>query len=150
MHLPEEDCDVISLAAQMHDVGKVAVPDRILLKQGPLTEAERARIETHAEIGRQILQGSESPILQMAECIAWTHHERVDGSGYPRGLVGEEIPIHGRIAATADVYDALTCDRPYREAISEAEATALIADGRGTHFDPEVLDAFMLAVPVPA
>jgi putative two-component system response regulator len=150
MHLPEDVCDVISLAAQMHDIGKVAIPDHILLKPGPLTEAERARMETHAETGRRILQGSESPILQLAECIAWTHHERVDGSGYPRGLAGDEIPLHGRIAAVADVYDALTRDRPYREAMSAAEASALMAEARGTHFDPEVLDAFMLAVPVPA
>jgi putative two-component system response regulator len=150
MHLPEEDCDVISLAAQMHDIGKVAVPDSILLKPGPLSEEERAQVETHAEVGKQILQGSESPILRLAECIAWTHHERVDGSGYPRGLAGDEIPIQGRIAAVADVYDALTRDRPYREALPVAEATALMAEGRGTHFDPEVLDTFMLAVPVPA
>jgi putative two-component system response regulator len=150
MHLPEEVCDIISLAAQMHDIGKVAIPDRILLKRGPLTEEERAVVETHAEIGKQILQGSESPILTLAESIAWTHHEKVDGSGYPRGLEGEEIPIHGRIAAVADVYDALTRDRPYRQAMPVAEATALMADGRERHFDPEVLDVFMSAVPVPA
>jgi putative two-component system response regulator len=150
MHLPEGECDIISLAAQMHDIGKVAIPDQILLKPGPLTEAERAQVETHAEVGRQILQGSESPILQLAESIAWTHHEKVDGSGYPRGLVGEEIPIHGRIAAVADVYDALTRDRPYREAMPVAQATTLMSEGRGTHFDPDALDTFMLAVPVPA
>jgi putative two-component system response regulator len=150
MHLPEEECDVISLAAQMHDIGKVAIPDSILLKPGPLTEEERAQVEIHAEVGKQILQGSESPILRLAECIAWTHHERMDGSGYPRGLAGDEIPIQGRIAAVADVYDALTRDRPYREAMPVAEATALMAEGRGTHFDPEVLETFMLAVPVPA
>jgi putative two-component system response regulator len=150
MHLSEEVCNIISLAAQMHDIGKVAIPDRILLKRGPLTEDERSLVETHAEIGKQILQGSESPILTLAEAIAWTHHEKVDGGGYPRGLVGEEIPIHGRIAAVADVYDALTRDRPYRQAMPVAEATALMADGRGTHFDPEVLDVFMGAVPVPA
>jgi putative two-component system response regulator len=150
MHLPEEECDVISLAAQMHDIGKIAIPDRILLKPGALTEEERTQVETHAEVGRQILRGSESPILQLAECIAWTHHEWVDGNGYPRGLDGDEIPIHGRIAAVADVYDALTRDRPYREALPEAEATALMAAGRGTQFDPEVLDVFMHAVPVPA
>jgi cyclic di-GMP phosphodiesterase len=149
MHLPEEECDIISLAAQMHDIGKVAIPDQILFKPGPLTSEERAHVETHAEIGKQILQGSESPIMQLAECVAWTHHERVDGSGYPRGLVGEEIPIHGRIAAVADVYDALTRDRPYRDAMPTAEATALMAEGRGTHFDPDVLDTFMLAAPVP-
>jgi putative two-component system response regulator len=134
----------------MDDIGKVAIPDRILLKRGPLDEDERALVETHAEIGKQILQGSESPILTLAEEIAWTHHEKVDGGGYPRGLVGEEIPVPGRIAAVADVYDALTRDRPYRQAMPVAEATALMADGRGTHFDPDVLDVFMSAVPVPA
>jgi putative two-component system response regulator len=150
MHLPEEVCDIISLAAQMHDIGKVAIPDRILLKRGRLTEDERAVVETHAEIGKQILHGSESPIMSLAEAIAWTHHEKVDGSGYPRGLVEEEIPIHGRIAAVADVYDALTRDRPYRQAMPVAEATALMAELRGAHFDDEVLDVFMNAVPVPA
>jgi putative two-component system response regulator len=150
MHLADQACGIISLAAQMHDIGKVAIPDRILLKRGPLTEEERAVVETHAEVGKQILQGSESPILTQAESIAWTHHEKVDGSGYPRGLEGEEIPIEGRIAAVADVYDALTRDRPYRQAMPLSEATALMADGRGSHFDPEVLDVFMHAVPVPA
>jgi putative two-component system response regulator len=150
MHLSDQVCRIISLAAQMHDIGKVAIPDRILLKPGPLTEDERAVVETHAEVGKQILQGSESPILTQAEAIAWTHHEKVDGSGYPRGLEGEEIPIEGRIAAVADVYDALTRDRPYRQAMPVSEATALMADGQGSHFDPEVLDVFMNAVPVPA
>jgi putative two-component system response regulator len=150
MHLSEEECDRISLAAQMHDIGKVAIPDRILLKPGPLNTEERAQVETHAEVGKQILQGSESPILRLAECIAWTHHERVDGTGYPRGLAGDHIPIHGRIAAIADVYDALTRDRPYRKAMPAAEATAMMAEGRAKHFDAEVLDVFMLAVPVPA
>jgi putative two-component system response regulator len=150
MHLPDEECDVISLAAQMHDIGKIAIPDQILLKPGPLTEIERDQMKTHAEIGKQILQGSESPILQFAECIAWTHHEKVDGSGYPRGLPGEKIPLHGRIAAIADVYDALTRERPYRQAMSAAEASSLMAEDRGKHFDSDVLDVFMHAVPVPA
>jgi putative two-component system response regulator len=150
MHLSEEACDLIPVAAQMHDIGKVAIPDRILLKAGPLSEEERDHVNTHAEIGRQILHGSESPILQLAESIAWTHHEKVDGSGYPRGLSGEEIPIEGKIAAVADVYDALTRDRPYRQAMPVAEATALMAENRGSHFDENVLDVFMSAVPVPA
>jgi putative two-component system response regulator len=150
MHLTDEACDVISLAAQMHDIGKIAVPDRILLKPGRLTEDERGQVETHAEIGKQILQGSESPILQLAESIAWTHHEKVDGSGYPRGIAGEEIPIEGKVAAVADVYDALTRDRPYRQAMPVPDATALMAEGRGSHFDSDVLDVFMSSVPVPA
>jgi putative two-component system response regulator len=150
MHLSEETCDVISLAAQMHDIGKVAIPDRILLKKGPLDGEEREHVKSHAEVGKQILQGSESPILRLAEAIAWTHHEKVDGSGYPRGLSGDEIPIEGKIAAVADVYDALTRDRPYRQAMPVPEATTLMAEGRGSHFDEAVLDVFMSSVPVPA
>jgi cyclic di-GMP phosphodiesterase len=147
MGLPNEVCDVIALAGQMHDIGKIAVPDHILLKAGPLTDEERAQMQTHAEIGKQILQGSESPLLLLAESIAWTHHEKVDGSGYPRGLRAEEIPIEGRIATVADVFDALTRDRPYREAMPSAEATAVMAEGRGMHFDPDVLDVFMAQLP---
>ncbi len=150
LELPDEVCDSIALAAQMHDIGKIAVPDHILLKAGPLTAEERAQMQTHAEIGRKILQGSESPLMQLAESIAWTHHEKFDGSGYPRGLSGEAIPEEGRIAAVADVFDALTRDRPYRKAISMAEATAVMAEGRGSHFDPRVLDSFMSQIPVEA
>ena len=150
LELPEKVCDSIALAAQMHDIGKIAVPDHILLKAGPLTPEEREQMQTHAEIGRRILQGSESPLLQLAESIAWTHHERFDGSGYPRGLSGEEIPEEGRIAAVADVFDALTRDRTYREAMPRAEAAAVMAEGRGSHFDPRILDAFMSESPVAA
>jgi putative two-component system response regulator len=150
LELPEEVCDSIALAGQMHDIGKIAVPDRILLKMGPLTDEERVQMQTHAEIGKRILQGSESPLLMLAESIAWTHHEKVDGSGYPRGLRGEEIPIEGRIAAVADVFDALTRDRPYREAMPLADATAVMAEGRGMHFDPVVLDAFLARLPAEA
>jgi putative two-component system response regulator len=145
--LDEPVCGTIALAAQMHDVGKVAVPDQVLLKSGPLTDEERAQMQTHAEIGRKILQGSDSPLLQLAESIAWTHHEKVDGSGYPRGLRGDEIPIEGRIAAVADVFDALTRDRPYRRAMPLGEAVLILADGRGSHFDPDVLDALMAQLP---
>src|SRR4051812_5213073 len=144
---PDEIRDTIALAGQMHDIGKVAVPDHILLKRGPLTEDERAQMQTHAEIGKQILQGSESPLLQLAESIAWTHHEKIDGSGYPRGLRGDEIPLEGRVAAVADVFDALTRDRPYREAMPLAEAAAVMASGRGSHFDADILDAFMAEIP---
>ncbi len=134
----------------MHDIGKIAVPDHILLKAGPLTAEEREQMQTHAEIGRKILQGSESPLMQLAESIAWTHHEKFDGSGYPRGLSGEAIPEEGRIAAVADVFDALTRDRPYRKAMSMSAAAAVMAEGRGSHFDPRVLDSFMSQIPVAA
>ncbi len=150
LELDDEVCDSIALAAQMHDIGKIAVPDHILLKAGPLTVEEREQMQTHAEIGRKILQGSESPLMQLAESIAWTHHEKFDGSGYPRGLSGEAIPEEGRIAAVADVFDALTRDRPYREAMSMNAAAAVMAEGRGSHFDPRVLDSFMSQIPVAA
>jgi putative two-component system response regulator len=145
--LDDEVCNRIGLAAQMHDIGKIAVSDVILLKDGALTGDERAQMEMHTEIGRRILQGSESPLLQLAETIAWTHHEKFDGTGYPRGLRGEAIPIEGRIAAVADVFDSLTRARPYRPAVPFRDAMRTMADGRGSHFDPEVLDAFMGEVP---
>jgi putative two-component system response regulator len=148
INLRGEICDSIALAGQMHDIGKIAVPDHILLKAGPLTGEERKQMQTHAEIGRKILQGSESPLLQLAESIAWTHHEKLDGSGYPRGLSGDEIPIVGRIAAVADVFDALTRHRPYRKAMPVPAAAELMAEGREKHFDPLVLDTFMSGIPV--
>jgi putative two-component system response regulator len=150
LELPDQVRDSIALAAQMHDIGKIAIPDQILLKAGPLTSGERRQMQTHAEIGRKILQGSDSPLLQLAESIAWTHHEKFDGSGYPRGLSGEGIPEAGRIAAVSDVFDALTRDRPYREAMSMGAAAAIMAEGRGSHFDPRVLDSFMSEIPAAA
>jgi putative two-component system response regulator len=147
LELSQEIRKTIALAAQMHDIGKIAVPDRILLKPGQLTVKERKEMEAHAEIGRQMLHGSESPLLQLAESIAWTHHEKFDGSGYPRRLAGDRIPIEGRVAAVADVFDALTRDRPYREAMPLDEAVGVMADGRESHFDPDVLDTFMREIP---
>jgi len=136
-------CTRISHAAPLHDVGKVAIPDAILLKPGPLTTEERAIVETHAEEGYRLLQRSSSSILELAASIALSHHEKWDGSGYPRGLTREEIPIEGRIVAVTDVFDALTSDRVYRKAYSIDEAVALMREQRGRHFDPEVLDAFL-------
>jgi methanogenic corrinoid protein MtbC1 len=138
-----EFCEKLSHAAPLHDVGKVAIPDSILLKPGPLTPAERAIVETHAEEGHRLVRGSSSSILDMAATIALSHQEKWDGSGYPRGLVGEEIPIEGRIVAVADVFDALTSDRVYRKAFSVEEAVKMMREERGHHFDPIVLDAFM-------
>ncbi len=111
----------------------------IVLVNAQLTAHERTLIETHASIGHAILAGAKSELLQLAAVVAWTHHERFDGSGYPRGLAGEEIPVEGRIAAVADVFDALTSDRPYRAALSEAEALELIRRDPG--FDPVVVAA---------
>jgi methanogenic corrinoid protein MtbC1 len=138
-----EFCTKLSHAAPLHDVGKVAIPDAILLKPGPLTPAERAIVETHAEEGHRLVRGSSSSILDMAATIALSHQEKWDGSGYPRGLVGEEIPIEGRIVAVADVFDALTSDRVYRKAFSVEAAVRMMREERGHHFDPTVLDAFM-------
>jgi methanogenic corrinoid protein MtbC1 len=141
--MPAEFCERLGHAAPLHDVGKVAIPDAILLKPGPLTPQERAIVETHAEEGHRLVRGSSSSILDMAATIALSHQEKWDGSGYPRGLRGEAIPIEGRIVAVADVFDALTSDRVYRKAFSVEEAVQMMREQRGRHFDPVLLDAFM-------
>jgi methanogenic corrinoid protein MtbC1 len=138
-----EFCERISHAAPLHDVGKVAIPDSILLKPGPLTPQERAIVETHAEEGYRLVRGSSSAILEMAATIALSHQEKWDGTGYPRGVKGEAIPIEGRIVAIADVFDALTSDRVYRKAFPVEEAVKIMREQRGRHFDPVLLDAFM-------
>jgi putative two-component system response regulator len=137
------DAEGVRIASPMHDVGKIGVPDRILLKPGKLTAAERRVMEEHSEIGRDLLAGSGNELLELAAMIAWTHHEKVDGSGYPRGLAGEEIPLEGRITAVADVFDALTSDRVYRAAFSLEKSLAIMREGHGTQFDPLVLDLFL-------
>ncbi|HMJ04311.1 MAG TPA: HD domain-containing phosphohydrolase [Conexibacter sp.] len=141
--LPAARCGLIRLASAMHDIGKVGIPERILLKPGSLTADEREIVQRHAEIGYRILAGSRSELLQLAAQIAWTHHEHFDGGGYPRGIGGFAIPLEGRIAAVADVFDALTRDRVYRPRFSRSEALAMLEDGRGRHFDPQVLDALV-------
>lgn len=134
---------LLRAAAPMHDIGKIATPDGVLHKPGTLTASERKRMEAHTTVGYQILADSESDLLKMAATIALTHHEWFDGSGYPQGLSGEAIPLEGRIAAVADVFDALLSDRPYRPAFSVEEAQESIASERDTHFDPVVVDALM-------
>jgi PAS domain S-box-containing protein len=129
-------------AAPLHDIGKLGVPDAILLKPGRLTDSERAAMETHTTIGASILTNSAFPILMLGEQIALTHHERWDGGGYPAGLAGYAIPIAGRIVAVADVFDALTHERPYKRAWTIEDAVAEIAKGCGTQFDPAVVAAF--------
>ncbi|MDX6634750.1 MAG: cyclic di-GMP phosphodiesterase [Solirubrobacterales bacterium] len=141
--LGDEQIQLIRAAAPMHDVGKVATPEKILRKPGSLTPEERLEMQRHTEIGYRILSGSESELLQMAARIALTHHEWFDGTGYPQGLEGEEIPIEGRIVAVADVFDALLSDRPYRPALGIDEAIETIRNGRGTQFDPEVADVLL-------
>jgi putative two-component system response regulator len=133
----------IALASTLHDAGKVALPEAILLKEGKLTPHERKVMQQHTVVGHRLLEGSESPLLQVAATIAWTHHERFDGSGYPRGLSGAHIPIEGRIAAVADVFDALVTDRSYRPAFPLEKALDVMRSERGNHFDPNVLDAFL-------
>ena len=137
-----ERVELIRIASPMHDVGKIGIPDRILLKPGRLTDDERHVMEAHTEIGHRILAGSNEELLDLAALLALTHHERIDGTGYPHRLAGESIPIEGRIAAVADVFDALTSDRVYRPAYQPEEARELMLEGRGTQFDAQVLDLF--------
>jgi putative two-component system response regulator len=138
-----ERSELIRVASLMHDVGKIGIPDQILLKPAPLTPEERTIMEQHSEIGYRILAGSQSELLRLAAEIAWTHHERVDGSGYPLGIKGSEIPLDGRIAAIADVFDALTSDRVYKKAFPLGRAIEIMREGRGGHFDPKLLDMFL-------
>ena len=124
------------------DVGKIGIPDHILLKPGPLEPDEWESMKQHTIIGAQILVGSEVGFIKLARVISLTHHEKWDGSGYPRGLGGPKIPLAGRVAAIADVFDALTSARPYKEPFSIEKSFGIIKDSRGSHFDPEVVDAF--------
>jgi response regulator RpfG family c-di-GMP phosphodiesterase len=141
--LDEGQQELILEAAPMHDVGKLGTPDLILLKPGKLTPEEFAVMKQHATIGWEILRDSAAPTLQIAAEIAYTHHEKFDGSGYPRGLAGEQIPLFGRIVAIADVFDALTSARPYKQAWEFDKAWEFVAAGRGSHFDPVCVDAFL-------
>ena len=134
-------------ASSLHDVGKIGIPDSILLKPGALTPDERTIMEEHARIGHRILKESASPLLKLAAEIALTHHEKVDGSGYPQGLVGDEIPLAGRIAGIADVFDALTSNRVYRPAFSVEEAVEMMKKDAGTHFEPDLLETFWEVLP---
>lgn len=153
----------IEMAAQLHDVGKIAIPDSVLLKPGKLEPEEFELIQSHVKFGRQIIRpfaesdanvmrshvqvGSEmlddgASLMRLAASIAQTHHEKYDGSGYPLGLAGDDIPIEGRITAVADVYDALSSERPYKKSLPREKCFEILTEGRGTHFDPKVLDAF--------
>lgn len=134
---------LLRAAAPLHDVGNISIPDSVLRKPGKLTASEHERMESHTIVGHQILADSVSDLLNMAATIALTHHEWFDGSGYPQGLSGEEIPLEGRLVAVADVLDALLSDRPYRPAMGRAQAMTLIVNERGTHFDPEIIDVLL-------
>lgn len=162
---PLEAVELIEQAAQLHDVGKIGIPDAVLHKPGkldpqefemiqehcsigrriinPLSHEESIRLKSHTSVGMQIMASTTSPVLKLAALIASTHHEKWDGSGYPKGLAGNAIPIEGRIVAVADVFDALSSSRPYKDAFSIEKCLQILIDGRGTHFDPRVLDAFL-------
>ena len=146
--LSPETIELIFKSAPLHDIGKVGIPDRILLKPGRLDEEEMATMRTHTELGREAIAsaerhvGAKSPFFEMAKEIAHTHHERWDGQGYPRGLRGDDIPLCGRLMAIADVYDALVSDRVYKRAMPHTDAVALMMSERGRQFDPLLIDVF--------
>ena len=146
MGLSQKVLDSILYAAPMHDIGKIGIPDRILLKPRRLKPDEWTIMKRHTTIGAQILQGSDVGFIRLAEVIALTHHERWDGNGYPKGIAGNKIPLVGRITSVADVFDALTSRRPYKEPISVDESCSIIVEGRGIRFDPAVVDAFFSAM----
>jgi putative two-component system response regulator len=144
--VPPPDIEILRYASPMHDVGKIGVPDAILLKPAKLTPDERTIMEQHTTIGARILANSESEILRTSEVVAQTHHEKWDGSGYPNRLKGEDIPLFGRITAVADVFDALLSRRCYKPPLPPEKALQILKEGRGTHFDPAVIDAFFAKV----
>lgn len=133
----------LGAASAMHDVGKIGVPDEILLKPGALTPEERARMQTHAEIGHEMLAGSQNPLLQLGAEIAWAHHERWDGTGYPQRLSGDAIPESARIVQIVDVFSAMSTDRPYRDALPLDVVKSELAAGAGTQFDPSMVKLFL-------
>nr|WP_242445657.1 HD domain-containing phosphohydrolase [Chromatium okenii] len=143
----EDDAEVLLHASPMHDIGKIGIPDAILLKPGKLTPEEWKIMQTHTTIGGDILSGDKSDLLRMAREIALSHHEKWDGSGYPLGLAGEAIPLTGRIVALADVFDALTSQRPYKNAWSIEDTLQLIRSEAGGHFDPQLVVLFLELIP---
>jgi putative two-component system response regulator len=140
--MDKKNIETILYAAPMHDVGKIGVPDSILMKKGKLSEEEFGIMKTHTVIGAKILTNSKSRILQVAESIAMTHHEKWNGKGYPQGISGNDIPLEGRIVALADVFDALTSNRPYKEPFLVEKTCDIIKDESGKHFDPELVALF--------
>lgn len=142
LDLPKREIELAGVGSTMHDIGKIGVPDAVLLKQGELTEEEWQTMKQHTAIGAQILGGSSSELLQAGETIALSHHEQWDGGGYPKGLSGTAIPLYGRICKVADVFDAITNDRPYEQAVSPEKGLEMMAKGRGKYFDTKILDVF--------
>jgi putative two-component system response regulator len=144
---PNDYQELILLAAPMHDIGKVAIPDRILLKEGKLTPDEWTIMQSHAQLGYEILKESDSKLIQLGAEIALSHHEKYDGNGYPNKLAGEAIPLSGRICAIGDVFDALLSVRPYKPAWSLPDTIEALRRGKGNHFDPSLVDAFLDVLP---
>jgi HD-GYP domain-containing protein (c-di-GMP phosphodiesterase class II) len=140
--LDEHQVELLRNASPMHDIGKIAIPDAVLLKEGPLTDEEREVMKTHTRLGYDMLRHSERELLKAAAQVAHQHHERWDGQGYPNGLEGEEIHVFGRITAVADVFDALSCDRVYKEAWPREKIEDLFRDERGAAFDPDLVDVY--------
>ncbi|XPV76664.1 MAG: HD domain-containing phosphohydrolase [Desulfovibrio sp.] len=143
LDMPQDELELVRDAMPLHDVGKIGISDTILLKEGPLTDEEWDVMREHPVIGETILSTGTSELLKVGKVISLSHHEKWDGSGYPHGLAGEDIPLYGRIAAIADVFDALTTARPYKKAFSQEKAINIMTEGRGQHFDPMLLDLFL-------
>jgi putative two-component system response regulator len=143
LKLPQQEQEIIYYASPMHDVGKAGIPDGILLKPAKLTPEEWVIMMQHTTMGGRILSGSGSELLQAGKLIALSHHEKWDGAGYPNGLAGETIPLHGRICAVADVFDALTSKRPYKEPLRNEKALQIMREGKGTRFDAHILSLFL-------
>jgi len=140
--LAEKECEMLKQASPMHDIGKVAIPDAVLNKPGHFNEEEREIMNTHAQLGFDMLQSSKRPLLKMAATVAYEHHEKWDGTGYPNKLAGEEIHIYGRITALADVFDALGSSRVYKSAWNDERIFTMFKEERGKHFDPQIVDIF--------
>jgi response regulator RpfG family c-di-GMP phosphodiesterase len=141
-NLPEKECEMLKQASPMHDIGKVAIPDSVLNKPGRFNDEERAIMDTHAQLGFDMLQSSNRPLLKMAATVAYEHHEKWNGNGYPNQLAGENIHIYGRITALADVFDALGSARVYKEAWDDDRIFKMFKEERGKHFDPTLIDIF--------
>lgn len=141
--LSPEEVEIVRMASPMHDIGKVMLPDDILKKDGPLTQLEMDEVKKHPAVGSRIFAHAKTPMLKACEVIALTHHEKYDGSGYPSGLKGEDIPLYGRIVALADCFDAYTSRRPYKDAFDFELAVSMVKERAGTHFSPAVVAAFL-------